>query len=126
MANREFHIELMLGRKVFDSDNELIGRLEEAVAVKQGDEWVVEEFWVGSGALLHRLSAKGAGRAMLCLFGASETAAYKVPWDKIDFSNRKRLRLSCARHELERLSVEEETSRRRKRKSKRETGLKLS
>jgi sporulation protein YlmC with PRC-barrel domain len=121
MANREFHIELMLGRKVFDSNNELIGRLEEAVAVKQGDEWVVEEFWVGSGALLHRLSARGAGRAMLCLFGAKETEAYKVPWDKIDLSHQKRLRVSCARHELERLTVGEKTSRQRKRKSKRQS-----
>jgi hypothetical protein len=118
--SREFHVELVLGHKVFDSNDELIGRLEEFVAVKQGDEWVVEEFWVGSGALLHRLSAKGAGRAMLCLFGAEEQEAYKVPWDKIDLSHTKRLRLNCARHELARLTSEEKWSRRRKRKSKRD------
>ncbi|HUQ33003.1 MAG TPA: hypothetical protein VM095_12860 [Pyrinomonadaceae bacterium] len=118
MANLEFHIELVLGHKVFDSNNELIGRLEEAVAVEQGDEWIVEEFWVGSGALLHRLSARGAGRAMLCLFGVREKAGYKVPWNKIDLSHPKRLRLNCALHELERLTDEEKALRQRKRKSK--------
>jgi sporulation protein YlmC with PRC-barrel domain len=118
MANRELHIELLLGRKVFDSNGKLIGRMEEVVAARDGDEWVVEEFWIGSGALLHRFSARGAGRAMLCLFGVEEKAGYKVTWDKIDLSRPKRLRLNCPLHDLERLREEEKTLHRRKRKNK--------
>lgn len=90
--------------------------MEEIVAVHEDGEWVVSEYWVGSGALLHRLSARGAGRAMLCLFGVRRQAGYKVPWDKIELPGGKRLQLSCARHELERLSIEEKSARQRKRK----------
>jgi hypothetical protein len=118
MANRELHIERLLGRKVFDSKGRRIGRIEEVVAERQGDEWVVLEYWVGSGALLHRLSARGAARAVLCLCGVKEKEGYKVPWDKIDFSRPKRVRLDCARDELEKLTERDKGARQRKRKGK--------
>ena len=110
MANREVHLERLLGHKVFDSEGEMIGRIEEVVARRQGDEWVVQEYWVGSSALLYRLSARGAARAFLTLFVSKEQApGYRVPWDKLDLSHsKKRLRLDCARDELEALSGNEE------------------
>ena len=116
MANREIHIERLLGRKVFDSEGKRIGRLEEVIAAQHGEEWVVEEYWVGSGALLHRLSVRGAARALLGLCGIKGDSGYKVPWDKIDLSHKKHLRLHCAQHELEKLSVHERSARQRKRK----------
>lgn len=118
MANRELHIERLLGRKVFDSEGKRIGRLEEVVATRQDGEWVVEEYWVGSGALLHRLSVRGAARALLGLCGIKGDSGYKVPWDKIDLSHPKRLRLHCARHELEKLTERDETAQKRKRRGK--------
>src|SRR5215210_8092413 len=114
MANREVHIERLLGHKVFDSEGKRVGRLEEVVAVRQDNEWVVQEYWVGSGALLHRLSVRGAARALLGFFGAKENAGFKVPWDKIDLSQTKRLRLNCAHQELEKLTEKDKTTRRRK------------
>jgi sporulation protein YlmC with PRC-barrel domain len=118
MANRELHIERLLGHKVFDSEGKRIGRIEEVVAARQGDEWVVQEYWIGSGALLFRLSARGAARALLGLCGVKESAGYKVPWDKIDLSHPKRLRLDCAQHELERLSERDKDALQRKRQGK--------
>ena len=106
MANREVHLELLLGHKVYDSEGELVGRIEEVVAHRQGDEWVVEEYWVGSSALFYRLSARGAARALLSLFVSKEQApGYRVPWDKLDLSQSgKRLLIDCACGELEELS----------------------
>ena len=104
MANREVHLELLLGHKVYDSEGEMVGRIEEVVARRQGDEWVVQEYWVGTSALLYRLSVRGAARALLSLFVSKEHAGYRVPWDKLDLSHPgKRLRLDCARRELEEL-----------------------
>lgn len=118
MANRELHIELLLGMKVVDSEGKPAGRLEEVIAEKQGDEWVVSEYWVGTSALLHRLSAKTVGRALLGLFGAKENAGYKVPWDQLDLTHPKRLRLNCSCEELEELSYAESKARQRKRQGK--------
>ncbi len=119
MANREVHLELLLGHKVFDSEGEAVGRIEEVVARKEGGEWVVKEYWVGSGALLHRLSVRGAARALLSLFVSKEQApGYRVPWDKLDLSHSKRLRLDCARSELEELSGAAARGRKRRTKVK--------
>jgi hypothetical protein len=118
MANRELHIERLLGCKVFDSEGRRIGRIEEVVAARQGDEWVVQEYWVGSGALLHRLSARGAARALLGLCGVKGDSGYKVPWDKLDLSHTQRLRVDCVRHELERLTERDQGARQRQRRGK--------
>jgi sporulation protein YlmC with PRC-barrel domain len=120
MANREVHLELLLGHKVYDSEGELVGRIEEVVAHRQGDEWVVEEYWVGSSALFQRLSVRGAARALLSLFISKEQApGYRVPWDKLDLSHSgKRLRLDCACGELETLRGSGEGGRERRVKIK--------
>lgn len=118
MAAREVHLEHLLGCKVFDSEGEMVGRIEEAVARRKGDEWVIEEYWVGSSALLYRLSARGVSRALFGLFTSKRHAGYRVPWDKLDLSRPERLRLDCARHELEELKGRKFTRRKRRTKTK--------
>lgn len=120
MANREVHLERLLGHKVFDSEGELVGRIEEVVARRHDGEWVVQEYWVGTSALLYRLSARGAARAFLSLFVSKQQApGYRVPWDKLDLSHaEKRLRLDCACHELEELSASMASGRKRRGKTK--------
>ena len=104
MANREVHIELLLGRRVLDSTGKSVGRIEEVIAEQQGDEWVVREYLVGSAALLHRLSALEIGRAFLSLFRAKKNAGYRVPWDKLDLTDLENPSLRCPSHELETLT----------------------
>jgi sporulation protein YlmC with PRC-barrel domain len=118
MANRELHIEQLLGVKVFDSEGKHAGRIEEVIAEREGDEWVVREYWVGRSALLTRFSARDVARALLGFLGAKENAGYKVPWDKLDLTRPKRLRLHCPCHELEELTVESEAGRKRRGKRK--------
>ena len=118
MANRELHIEQLLGVKVFDSEGKHAGRIEEVIAERLGDEWVVREYWVGRSALLTRFSARDVVRSLLGFFGAKENAGYKVPWDKIDLSHPKRPRLHCPCHELEELSGEDEAGQKRRGKRK--------
>ena len=114
---QEVHLERLLGHKVFDAEGEFVGRIEEVIARKEGSEWVVEEYWVGTSALLHRLSARGAARAFLSLFVSKEQApGYRVPWDKLDLSHsEKRLRLDCARSELEELKGRKRRTKTKKR-----------
>lgn len=112
---QEVHLERLLGHKVFDSEGEMIGRIEEVLAHRQGDEWVVQEYWVGSSALFHRLSARGAARALLSLFVSKEQApGYRVPWDKLDLSRPERLHIDCARGELEKLTVRQRRTKTKK------------
>ena len=103
----ELHLELILGRKVYDSENRSVGRLEEAIAEERGGELVVKEYLVGGTAILQRLSTAHMGRKFLVLFGAKENC-YRVPWNKIDLTQTGRLLLLCAKDELEIFSPQDE------------------
>ncbi|HEY9599842.1 MAG TPA: hypothetical protein V6D33_19445 [Cyanophyceae cyanobacterium] len=105
MAIREIHLELLLGKPVLDSTGQSIGRIEEVRAQKQGDEWVIQEYLVGSAALLERLSAWTLGLGILHLLGARNIhGGYRVPWDKLDLTNPDRPRLCCSLQELKQIS----------------------
>lgn len=101
MANHEVHIEMLLGRRVLDSTGKSVGRIEEVIAERHGDEWVVREYLLGSAALLDRLSALDMGRGLLGLFGAKENAGYRVPWNKLNLTDLEKPCLDCSSQDLE-------------------------
>jgi sporulation protein YlmC with PRC-barrel domain len=105
MSNRELRLELLLGRRVLDCNGEAIGRIEEVRAGQQGDEWVIQEYLVGSTALLERLSAWRIGVGMLKLLGARKLhGGYRIPWNQLDLSDQSCPRLRCTRSELDTLN----------------------
>jgi sporulation protein YlmC with PRC-barrel domain len=109
MATRQLHLELLLGKPVLDSTGKCVGRIEEVRAEKQGNEWVIQEYLIGSAALLERLSAWTIGLKMLHLFGARKLyGGYRVPWEKIDLTDPEHLRLHCSLEELKTLSEQQE------------------
>lgn len=107
MATREINLELLLGKQVLDSTGQSIGRIEEVRAEQQGDEWVIQEYLIGSAALLERLSAWTLGLSILRLLGARKLhGGYRVPWDKLDLTDPDRPRLCCGLQELHEISQE--------------------
>lgn len=102
MSNREFYLELLLGKTVLDCNGEAIGRIEEVRAEPQGNDWVIQEYLVGSTALLERLSAWRIGVGMLKLLGARKFhGGYRIPWNQPNLCDPTRPRLLCTRSELE-------------------------
>jgi hypothetical protein len=105
MAKRELHLELLLGKSVFDTMNNPIGRIEEVRAEQQGDEWVIREYLVGVVAIFERLSAWNLGAGLMHLLGARNLhQGYRVPWDKLDLSDPGQPRLLCTLDELKEIS----------------------
>ena len=105
MATCEIHLELLLGKQVLDSTGKAVGRIEEVRAQQQGDEWVIQEYLVGSAALLERFSAWTIGLGILHLLGARKIhGGYRVPWDKLDLANPEQPRLRCTLGELKEIS----------------------
>lgn len=100
---KEIHVEMLLGRRVFGLNGKSVGHLEEIVADLRRGEALVEEFHVGSYAVLERLAAWSIGRATLKILGANK--GYRVPWDKIDFSDAERPRLLCPVEELKTIAA---------------------
>lgn len=102
---RELHLELLLGKCVYDSAGDRVGRIEEVRAEPEGDEWQIVEYWIGIAAIVERFSAWQLGVGLLSVFGARKLRkGYRVPWDQLDLSNPDRPRLVCTIEELKQIS----------------------
>ena len=96
MKRRRIHLEQLLGRKVHDPAGKSAGRIEEVLAERQGDRWVVTEYLLGAGGLMERLSLVGAASLFVSLLGGfGGSASYRVPWDQMDLADPNHPRLKC-------------------------------
>lgn len=101
--SEEVHVELLIGRRVVDANGKNVGRIEEILAVEQGDDLVVDEYLVGTYGFFQRLSVYHVGIGFLRLFGARGHVKNptRIPWRKLDLSDPEKPRLTCAKEELE-------------------------
>ena len=102
MKRRRVRLQDLLGRSVYDTNSERVGRIEELEAEQTGDGCHVTMFVLGGSGLLERLAVGGFKR----LFGPSrgekgDAKAQRVPWQQMDLSNPKRPKLRCTKAELE-------------------------
>ena len=106
MTFTEAHVEHLLGRRVRDADDEVIGRLEELkVEILDGD-YMVTEFHVGGAALAERIAAFVTQLPFFRLIPFARRG-YRVPWTDIDLSDPRRPRARRRRTELQQMSLSE-------------------
>jgi hypothetical protein len=96
----ECRVELLVGRKVRADNGEVIGRIEELRAEREGDYYVVTEFHLGPTALIEALAVRHLGFTL-----PGRVHGYRVRWDQLDLSNQERPRLTCPVEELERIGA---------------------
>jgi hypothetical protein len=102
MDKQRLHVELLLGRKVCDSEGESAGRIEEFIARRHGGDCVVEQYVLGREGLRERLSIAGLSMTFLGFLGAhGHKGARHVPWNQLDLSNPTQPRLKCTLAELD-------------------------
>jgi hypothetical protein len=89
------HLELLLGREVYDANGRKVGRIEEAIAEKRNGEWVVKEFLVGTFGVMERFSIHHFGSTIMRMLGGTgaSPSADRIKWDKLDLSDPERPRL---------------------------------
>ena len=97
----DVHIELLLGTKVRDVNDEVVGRIEEFCAEHKGDFCYVESYMVGASALIERLSAWTLVRPIKRMLKARHIfSVFEVPWQEMDLSDPARPRLRIAKKDL--------------------------
>ena len=94
--DRERHVELLLGRHVYDMGGRRIGRIEELHAEKEGDYHVLAAIDIGPVALLERLAVRHLG-----VTWAGRPHGYQARWDQIDLEDERCPRLTCGVEDLE-------------------------
>ena len=92
----ERHVELLLGRLVYDARGRRIGRIEELHAEKEGDYYVLGAIDIGPLALFERLAVRHLG-----VTWAGRPHGYRVRWDQIELEDERRPRLTCGVEDLE-------------------------
>jgi sporulation protein YlmC with PRC-barrel domain len=92
----KIRLQELLGREVHDVDGKRVGRIESVHAKIDGDECLITEYHLGPAALIARLGLPGAR-----LLGIPRRSdPIRVPWDQIDVSNPRDVRLLCKKDEL--------------------------
>jgi hypothetical protein len=101
MSDREIHIELLLGARVFAINNKPVGRIEEIYGEPLGGECFIEEYLIGDYAFLERLASLNIFRQLMTIVGANRLGKkYRIKWDMLDLTDVKRPRLTCSASEL--------------------------
>jgi hypothetical protein len=101
---RRARIELLLGREVHDVNGKRAGHIEEIIAEKRVNDYVITEYHLGRQALMERLSIASISSDVIGLFGASNHAAsHRARWDQMDLTDPDKPRLRCRFDELEEL-----------------------
>jgi hypothetical protein len=101
MSRTELHVEQVLGKRVRDTEDRVIGRLEEFHVEEQDGEHVVTEFLIGPAALLQRIGGFVTQLPFLGLIPLPKRE-YCVSWDLMDFSDPHAPRVRARRDELPR------------------------
>jgi sporulation protein YlmC with PRC-barrel domain len=94
-------VELLIGRKVRDSDGKSVGRIEEFRVDRQHNALLVEAYLIGASAVIDRLSAWTLVRPIGRLLRMRQVfRVYEVPWQEMDLSDPEQPRLRIAERDL--------------------------
>ncbi|HEX3070646.1 MAG TPA: PRC-barrel domain-containing protein [Thermoanaerobaculia bacterium] len=98
----EVKLELFIGRRVVDANGVKVGRIEEVLAERDGEDLLVTHYLVGVYGLFKQFSIQHFGAGVLRLLGARAFSRkpQRIPWDKLDLSDPDHPRLTCGIGEL--------------------------
>jgi len=99
MKFTEAHVEHLLGTKVRDSADQVVGRIEEFVVEVVDGEYVVTEFHIGGAALVERMAAFVTQLPFFRLIPFARKG-YRVEWQDIDLADPRKPRVRRPRSEL--------------------------
>jgi hypothetical protein len=96
---QKVHVEFLQGRRVRDSENKVAGRIESIHATWRGNNCVVQEYRLGTAALLERLGIYA--KSLIGWMRSREPL--RVPWDQLDLSDPENPRLKCTIEQLRKM-----------------------
>lgn len=98
----EVALELLVGRRVCDSEGRPAGRIEEVRGERIAEECYVREYLLGPAALLERFAVRFAGLRVARWVGVAPKPARVAAWELMDITNPEKPCLLCRAEELPR------------------------
>ena len=107
--SRRFHLDLLVGRRVYDSEGRKLGRVDEIRLVREGNRYEVEGLLIGVNGLAERLGVARPLERIEKRLGLRtwRTEDHIIYWEQIDSLEEKAVRLAVPRSEVQTVSPEE-------------------
>ena len=100
--DRELLAEQLLGRRVRDANDEVVGHIVDMCAGDEGGDLVVRYYLVGPRWGAGRLSLSNVGTRVLSLLRIPLVGrSYEVPWQDMDLSDPERPRVRKQKSDLQ-------------------------
>ena len=111
--SRRFHLDLLVGRRVYDSEGRKLGRVDEIRLVREGNRYEVEGLLIGVNGLAERL---GVARLLEQIekhldLRTWRTEDHIIYWEQIDSLEENAVRLAVPRSEVQTVSPDEPSRR---------------
>ena len=102
-------LELLVGRRVYDSEGRELGRVDEIRLVREGDRYEVEGLLIGVNGLAERLGVARPLERIEKRLGLRtwRTQDHIIYWEQIDSLDEKAVRLTVPRSEVHAISPDE-------------------
>jgi len=97
-APQTIQLELLFDKRIVDMQGRVLGRIEEVVAEREGDELFVSEYHTGGMGLIEHLTTVTIGHWLIKLLGTHK--GYVIRWDQLDLRDPDKPRINCRRDEL--------------------------
>jgi sporulation protein YlmC with PRC-barrel domain len=105
-VSRRFQLDLLVGRRVYDSEGRKLGRVDEIRLVREGNRYEVEGLLIGVNGLTERL---GVARPLERIEKRLDlpTEDHIIYWEQFDSLEEKAVRLAVPRSEVQTVSPDE-------------------
>ena len=106
--SERLQIDLLVGRRVYDSEGRRLGRVDEIRLLREGDRYTVEGLLTGANSMTKRL---GVGHILSKLldplgFRPWGLEAHIIYWEQIDSIEEKSIKLKVRRGEVQAVEPE--------------------
>ncbi len=105
---KRFQVDLLVGRRVYDTEGRKLGRVGEIQLVRAGEEYVVEGLLIGVGGLAERLGLAPFLERLKRHFQSDHWSLedHIVYWEQIKSIEPKRIRLKVRQAAIETVKPE--------------------
>ncbi len=103
--SRRFQLDLLVGRRVYDSEGRKLGRVGEILLFREGEHYTVKGLLIGVNSLAERL---GVARSLERIeehlnLRTWHSEDHLVHWEQIDAVEEKRITLKVSQEEVQTL-----------------------
>jgi sporulation protein YlmC with PRC-barrel domain len=101
-VSEPLQLDLLIGRRVYDAGGRMLGRVDEILLCREGDNYAVEGLLIGVNGLAERLGVSRPLERLERRFGFDpwRVQVHIIPWEQIGSIDEKKVQLNVDKREI--------------------------